>query len=103
MEGITGDASVFWYCEIWDWMLPLKIKLFVWLLLEKKILTWENLSKRGFEGPSRCVLCGINEENTNHLFVECRFTKDIWFIVLKELRLESRWEGEKIVDCLKTG
>jgi hypothetical protein len=44
------------------------------------------------------VLCGTNEENTNYLFVDCSFTKNIWFIVQKELKLESRWEGEKIVD-----
>jgi hypothetical protein len=73
----------------------------LWLLLEKKILTSKNLSKRGFEGLSRCVLCGISEENSNHIFVECRFTKDIWIIVLKELRLESIWEGEKIGDSFE--
>jgi len=26
MENFNGDASTFWYCELWDWMLPLKIK-----------------------------------------------------------------------------
>jgi hypothetical protein len=101
MVGTTGADTIFWYSEIWKWQLPLKIKLFVWLLLEKKILTWENLTKRGFEGPSRCVLCGINEENVNHLFVDCRFTKNIWFIIQKELKLESGWEGEQIVDCFE--
>jgi hypothetical protein len=44
-------------------------------------------------------LCGISEENSNHLFVECRFTKDIWINILKKLRIESSWEGEKIGDC----
>jgi hypothetical protein len=35
---------VFWYSDLWQWQLPLKIKLFMWLLLEQRILTWENLS-----------------------------------------------------------
>jgi hypothetical protein len=70
-------------------------------MLEHKILTWENLVKRGFLGPSRCVLCGNNEENVSHLFVECSFTKDIWSTIQKELKLESAWEGGKIVDCLQ--
>jgi hypothetical protein len=70
----------FWYTELWHWQLPLKVKLFTWLMLEQKILTWENLLKRGFVGPSKCVLCGLKEENVKHLFVECSFTKDIWYI-----------------------
>eukprot|EP00253_Pinus_taeda_P002045 PITA_02045 len=43
--------------EIWEnphWM---KVKLFKWLVQQGKILTWDNLRKRGFVGPSRCHLC----------------------------------------------
>ena len=35
------------------WM---KIKIFMWLVHHKKILTWENIRKGGFMGPSRCQL-----------------------------------------------
>jgi hypothetical protein len=73
----------------------------MWLLLVKKILTWENLVKRGFLGPSKCVLCGNNDENASHLFVDCSFTKDIWYTIHKELKLESAWEGGKIAGCLQ--
>jgi hypothetical protein len=83
----------FWYSELWHWQLPLKIKLFIWLMLEQNILTWENLSKRGFVGPSKCVLCGLKEETVKHLFVECKFTKDIWFYLQKELNCKGNWEG----------
>jgi len=38
MVRTTGADTIFWYSEISNWQLPLKIKLFVWLLLEKKIL-----------------------------------------------------------------
>jgi hypothetical protein len=47
-----------WYLELWKWKIPLKVKLFCWLMFENKILTWDNLTKRGIIGPSRCVLCG---------------------------------------------
>ena len=70
-------------------------------MLEQKILTWENLAKRGILGPSRCALCGNNEETIYHLFVECSFTKDIWVTILKELKLISTWEGRKIVECFQ--
>jgi hypothetical protein len=71
-------------------------------MLEQKILTWENLVKRGIVGPSRCVLCGNNEENVRHIFVDCSFTKDIWYIIQKDLNFESVWEGGQIADCLQT-
>ena len=34
-----------------------KVNMFTWLLLHNKLLTAENLRKRGIQGPSRCVLC----------------------------------------------
>jgi len=36
------------------WM---KIKLFMWLVHHKKIMTLENIRKRGVLGPFRCQLC----------------------------------------------
>jgi hypothetical protein len=91
----------YWYVEIWKWQLPLKVKLFIWLLLEQRILTWENLNKRGIFGPSRCVLCGNSEETMSHIFFECSFIKVIWNSILKELKLVSTWEGGQIVECLQ--
>jgi hypothetical protein len=40
-----------WRKILWLWDCPLKIKLFVWLVAENKILTWENLQLRGHIGP----------------------------------------------------
>jgi hypothetical protein len=54
-----------------------KIKMFKWIVLPNRILTWENLRKRGFIGPSRCHLCQPKEETTNHLLDECNYTTKI--------------------------
>ena len=91
----------FWYNELWNWQLPLKVKLFVWLMLKQRILTWEKLNKRGFSGTSRCVLCGISEETMFHLFVERAFIKDIWQTISKDLNLVSPWEGFQLEDCFQ--
>jgi hypothetical protein len=69
MLEVVETEPVFWYNDLWKWQLPLKVKLFMWLLLEQRILTWENLVKRGYHGPSRCILCGNCEETAYHLFV----------------------------------
>jgi len=55
-----------------------KINFFIWLLLKGKILTAENLIKRGINGPSRCPNCCNAEETMHHLFVECPFASECW-------------------------
>jgi hypothetical protein len=52
-----------WRYNIWKWDLQLKIKLFIWLAAENKILTWDILQQKGWEGPSRCQLCKHNTED----------------------------------------
>jgi hypothetical protein len=34
------------------------------------------------------------------IFVECNFTKDIWYLMLKELKLDGVWEGGQFIDCI---
>ena len=43
-----------WFKEVWHWKLPLKTVIFSWLMLADRILTWNMLQRRGFEGPGIC-------------------------------------------------
>jgi hypothetical protein len=70
-----------------------KIKKFQWLILHNNILTWENLRKRGFIGPSRCHLCQAQEETTNHLVDECAYTAELWDWAASILRQSNRIRG----------
>ena len=45
-----------WRKALWSWDCPLKIKLFIWLAVEKRILSWEILQRKGFIGPSCYIL-----------------------------------------------
>ena len=56
----------------------MKIKLFMWLVHHRKILTWDNLKKRGMLGPSRCHLYETQEETIEHPLNNCIFTDKIW-------------------------
>lgn len=58
-----------------NWM---KIKLFMWLVEHKRILTWENLRKRRVNGPSRFQLCELQKETMDHLLNLCPFTSTLW-------------------------
>eukprot|EP00253_Pinus_taeda_P022073 PITA_22073 len=63
---------------IWNSEAIPKVKFFNWLLLKGKVLTAENLKKRGINGPSRCPNCCSAEESIQHLFLDCPFAKQCW-------------------------
>eukprot|EP00253_Pinus_taeda_P003328 PITA_03328 len=63
---------------IWNSEAIPKVKFFNWLLLKGKVLTAENLNKRGINGPSRCPNCCSAEETIQHLFLDCPFAKQCW-------------------------
>eukprot|EP00253_Pinus_taeda_P033675 PITA_33675 len=79
-----------------------KVKLFNWTLLHGKILTAENLRKKGIHGPSICCMCREEEESCSHLFIECPFAKACWNHIISPLAigdlpsqitlLQKRWE-----------
>ena len=52
-----------------------KVNTFIWLLLHNKLLTAENLRKRGILGPSCCALCHSAEETSSHLFIQCEISR----------------------------
>ena len=58
-----------WWCKIiWHMKCPYKIKILFWIVLEGKVLIWDELVHRLRCGPSRCPLCFLAAENITHLF-----------------------------------
>jgi hypothetical protein len=80
-----------WKSKFWP-----KISTFLWLLLQNKILTWDNLQKRGFIGPSICHLCNQNEETMEHLLNSCAISADIWDHATQHLWRTHRDQGSII-------
>jgi hypothetical protein len=56
-SNIWNHRKNWWHYSLWKWDMAPKIKHFTWLLLENKIITWENLQKRGKLGLGFFVLC----------------------------------------------
>jgi hypothetical protein len=52
---------------IWKAKIPLKIKIFMWLVSQNVILTKDNLVKRKWKGSNSCAFCNENE-SSQHLF-----------------------------------
>jgi hypothetical protein len=85
--------------RIWRDDYPMKLKLFAWLLIENKLLMWEKLQARGWEGPNRCILCKFASESTLHVFLHCSFIQVIWSNLASALKINSPWSGSNIQEC----
>ena len=61
--------------------IPLKIKSLLWLAIENRISTWDNLIRKGWNDLDRFCLCLGEEESINHIFLVCPFILNIvdWF------------------------
>jgi hypothetical protein len=75
-EFMNGHTRFLKY-YLWKLKVPLKIRIFMWFLYNKVLLTKDNLAKRGWEGCKRCVFWDSNE-TIDHLFIHCKFVKLLW-------------------------
>eukprot|EP00253_Pinus_taeda_P023451 PITA_23451 len=78
IEQVEHPDIVPWADKVWDNFQWPKIRTFLWLLMQKKTLTWENLQKKGFQGPSKCHMCQQEEESMNHLLNSCEWASQLW-------------------------
>eukprot|EP00253_Pinus_taeda_P006246 PITA_06246 len=88
----------FFPLSFWKAPCPLKMILFSWLLFHNRNLSWDNLQKHGWIGPSRCALCFADGETNLHTFFQCHASKQIWYdlslhLVFPHLCFSSVQEG----------
>lgn len=57
--------------RLWKYKVAPRIKVFAWLTYHNRILTADNLARRGWHLPSICFLCKRTCETVHHLFSEC--------------------------------
>ena len=74
----------------------------MWCTMENKIPTWDYLQKRTFAGPGWCSLCKDNEENPNHLFLTCSFSKQVWKHSQTLSTTSFSWAGPTLEDSWKS-
>ena len=68
------DILDFLRTYLWKLKIPLKVKIFMWFLDRKVVLTKDNLSKRNWHGCTKCSFCAA-EETVEHLFTSCPLAK----------------------------
>eukprot|EP00253_Pinus_taeda_P009912 PITA_09912 len=59
-----------------------------------RILTWDNLRKRNFSGPSICPNCKQAEETTTHLLQTCHLGRKLWEKATFRCQRDNRVQGD---------
>jgi hypothetical protein len=68
--------------SIWKAKVPPRVAFFVWTAALGKILTADNLRRRGIPAVSWCCMCKADGESVDHLLLHCPYTKELWDMVL---------------------
>ena len=89
-----------WKLNLWKWNIQLKIKLFIWLDGNQKVLTWDTLQRKGWEGPGICILCNIKSKDIDYLLIHYAFTKVVWDRVHILLNIKRLWKDASFYDFL---
>jgi hypothetical protein len=97
-----GAMRLWWWKAVWKLVFPLKTRIFLWLVLENKVLMWDNGQKRNWIGLGWCYLCKQASETVDHLFVLCPFSKVVWMEVLQSYNLQAQWDKASVMECLES-
>lgn len=75
--------------HLWKAKIPLKIKIWLWLIWHNAIATKDNMKKRQWEGDTKCRFCH-EKETIGHLFFTCSAAAYVWGTVTNTLGATTR-------------
>jgi len=91
---VTSDFN-----EVWHKLVPVKVSIFVWRLLQDRIPTRANLVRRLVLQPNDnlCAASCDSVETTDHLTLQCNSFRNVWYYLI------GHWHGISFVlpGCIK--
>jgi hypothetical protein len=81
-----GPISFPWK-GIWRTKAPPRVAFFAWTVARGKILTIDNLCRRGMIVVNRCWLCESDGESVDHLLLHCGVANALWNAIISRLGL----------------
>ena len=79
---------MFPYVGIWRASVPPKVAFFAWEASWGKILTLDQLQRRGYSLANRCFLCLTEAETVDHLLLHCVMTRTLWNLLFSLFGVE---------------
>ena len=83
-----GGSAMFPYVGIWSARVPPKVAFFAWEASWGKILTLDQLQRRGYSLANRCFLCLTEAETVDHLLLHCVMTRTLWNLLFSLFGVE---------------
>ncbi|KAK1298629.1 hypothetical protein QJS10_CPB14g00427 [Acorus calamus] len=72
---VGTDESYPQFKQVWRPKVPMKIKVFTWLLFKERLLMKVYRVKWAVAATTTCELCSAAPETAAHLFCECVFVR----------------------------
>ncbi|KAK8476546.1 hypothetical protein V6N11_066594 [Hibiscus sabdariffa] len=68
----------------WVWSLAVtpRIRMFIWLVLKRRLMTNEERTRRGLTSDASCPCCGCISESIAHILRDCPSTRALWCSIL---------------------
>ena len=86
---------------IWRSFGPVKCKIFAWLATKYRLCTSDRRARHGLqEHPDACLTCLQEEDNVDHVLIQCVFAREVWLGCLLKAELQIQSPGQ--VDTLET-
>ena len=89
------------FLGLWRWIwrsrIPLRIRVFLWLLLRRRLMTRSLRQQMVPNSSAECAMCGAILEDCDHLFIRCPVAQAVWtltrFVQPKLSLLEDFWRS----------
>uniref|UniRef100_A0A2N9G0Y7 Uncharacterized protein n=1 Tax=Fagus sylvatica TaxID=28930 RepID=A0A2N9G0Y7_FAGSY len=82
-HALSGQSAfTFPWNAVWRVKAPKWVVFFVWITALGKILTCDNLMRRGYTMAGWCCMCRSGWETGEHLLIHCTLASDLWYAVL---------------------
>jgi hypothetical protein len=95
----ASNRSRFPWKIIWGVKAPRHISFFLWTAARGKILTCDNLMKRGHVLAAWCCMCKKGWETVDHLLIHCEVAAALWGFIFQ--RFGIQWVlPAKVMDLL---
>ncbi|KAA3471573.1 LINE-1 reverse transcriptase isogeny [Gossypium australe] len=67
---------------IWKYQGPQRVRLFLWLVANQRVLINSERVRRGFGQSSACSRCGHDVEDIMHVLRDCQTAKEVWMLIV---------------------
>lgn len=81
----SGSTQLDGYALIWESWSPLKVKIFLRLSFLRRHWTADRRRRHGLDANLNCTLRDQEPESSDHLFIFCSFTRQVWWVILDAL------------------